>query len=43
MHVDALSVFKRIHLQRKLILKIEIKVSNLNSALESLKEAHDLS
>lgn len=37
-HTDALSAFKKIYIQIKLISKHEKKINDLNSALYSLKE-----
>lgn len=40
MHADALSVFNKISLQRKLISKLEKEINDHNSALDFLKEEH---
>lgn len=40
MHADALGALKKISLQIKLISKLEKKIYDLNSALDSLKQEH---
>lgn len=41
MHANALGKFNKISLQRKMISKLNREVSNFNSALESIMEAHE--
>lgn len=40
MHAYTLSDFKKISLQRKIILKLENEINDLNNTLDSLKEEH---
>ena len=40
MYVDSIKAFKKISLQKEMILKLEEEINHLNCDLESLKEAY---